>query len=57
MKIAFFPGCLVDMFYPEIGQAAVEVLEKLGCEVELPKSRCVAGSLCSIPDSPKNPSR
>lgn len=43
MKIAFFPGCLVDMFYPEIGVAAVEVLERLGCEVELPKEQVCCG--------------
>ena len=36
MKIAFFPGCMVDMFYPEIGIAAVNVLERLGCEVDMP---------------------
>ena len=27
MKIAFFPGCMVDMFYPEVGKSAVRVLE------------------------------
>ena len=37
MKIAFFPGCMVDMFYPEVGIAAVNVLERLGCEVEMPE--------------------
>ena len=37
MKIAFFPGCMVDMFYPEIGIAAVNVLERLGCEVDMPE--------------------
>ena len=31
MKVAFFPGCMVDMFYPEVGIAAVNVLERLGC--------------------------
>ena len=29
MKVAFFPGCMVDMLYPEVGIAAVNVLEKL----------------------------
>ena len=36
MKVAFFPGCMVDMIYPEIGIAAVNVLERLGCDVEMP---------------------
>lgn len=43
MKIAFFPGCLVDMFYPEVGMAAVRVLERLGCEIELPHDQVCCG--------------
>ena len=43
MKVAFFPGCMVDMFYPEVGIAAVNVLERLGCEVELPDDHVCCG--------------
>lgn len=43
MKVAFFPGCLVDMFYPEVGIAAVHVLERLGCEVEMPEEQVCCG--------------
>ena len=43
MKVAFFPGCMVDMFYPEIGIAAVNVLERLGCEVEMPEEQVCCG--------------
>lgn len=43
VKIAFFPGCLVDMFYPEVGMAAVRVLERLGCEIELPDKQVCCG--------------
>lgn len=43
MKIAFFPGCMVDMFYPEVGMAAVRVLERLGCEIELPDNQVCCG--------------
>lgn len=43
MKVAFFPGCMVDMFYPEVGIAAVNVLERLGCEVELPDDQVCCG--------------
>lgn len=43
MKIAFFPGCMVDMFYPEVGQAAVRVLERLGCEITLPEGQICCG--------------
>lgn len=43
MKIALFPGCLVDMFYPELGAAAVHVLERLGCQIKLPKEQVCCG--------------
>lgn len=43
MKVAFFPGCMVDMLYPEIGVAAVNVLERLGCEVEMPEEQVCCG--------------
>ena len=34
---------MVDMIYPEIGIAAVNVLERLGCEVELPEEQVCCG--------------
>ena len=43
MKVAFFPGCMVDMIYPEIGIAAVNVLERLGCDVEMPDEQVCCG--------------
>lgn len=43
MKVAFFPGCMVDMIYPEIGIAAVNVLERLGCDVEMPDDQICCG--------------
>lgn len=43
MKVAFFPGCMVDMFYPEVGIAAVKVLERLGCDVILPDDQVCCG--------------
>lgn len=43
MKIAFFPGCIVDMMYPDVGIAAVEVLERLGCKIELPEGQICCG--------------
>ena len=49
MKVAFFPGCMVDMLYPEVGIAAVNVLEKLGCEVELPDDQVCCGQPFSNP--------
>lgn len=43
MQIAFFPGCLVDMFYPGIGIAAVHVLERLGCDITVPEKQICCG--------------
>jgi len=43
MKAAFFPGCMVDMIYPEVGIAAVNVLERLGVELVLPKDQICCG--------------
>lgn len=36
---------MVDMFYPQVGMAAVEVLERLGCEVELPEEQTCCGQM------------
>ncbi len=43
MDIALFPGCLVDMMYPEVGMAAVHVLERLGCHITLPQDQVCCG--------------
>lgn len=43
MKVALFVTCLVDMFWPNVGKATVELLEHLGCEVEFPESQVCCG--------------
>lgn len=43
MKVALFATCLVDMFQTNVGIATVELLERLGCEVELPDSQVCCG--------------
>lgn len=43
-KIAFFGGCVIDFAYPEIGESLVEVLNKLGYEIEYPEQGC-----CGLP--------
>ena len=43
MKIHLFSQCMVDMFYPKVGIAAVEVLERLGCEIVFPKAQACCG--------------
>ena len=36
MKVALFVTCFNDTLFPEAGRAVVELLERLGCEVEFP---------------------
>lgn len=41
MKVTLFATCLVDMFQGNVGKASVELLERLGCEIDFP-----AGQVC-----------
>lgn len=43
-RVALFVTCAVNANMPEIGRAAVAVLEKNGCEVVVPEQRC-----CGMP--------
>ncbi len=43
MKIALFIPCYVDAFFPEVGIATLELLEKLGVEVEYPLDQTCCG--------------
>lgn len=43
MKIALFIPCYVDQFYPQVGIATLELLEKLGCEVHYPLNQTCCG--------------
>jgi L-lactate dehydrogenase complex protein LldE len=43
MKISLFIPCYVDQLTPEIGFAVVEVLERLGHEVEVPPGQTCCG--------------
>ena len=42
MRVALFVTCLVDLFRPTVGFAAVKLLEDAGCTVEVPRrqTRC-----------------
>ena len=42
MKVCIFSTCIVDLLFPNVGQAMVEVLERFGCETVFPKGRSVA---------------
>jgi L-lactate dehydrogenase complex protein LldE len=43
VKIALFVPCYVDQFYPRVGLAAVDVLERFGCEVVFPEAQTCCG--------------
>lgn len=45
MKIHLFSQCLIDMFYPHVAMAGVQVLERLGCEVVVPKKQVCCGQM------------
>ncbi|TAK35909.1 MAG: (Fe-S)-binding protein [Saprospiraceae bacterium] len=43
MKTALFVPCYIDQFYPRVGIATLELLEKLGCSVEYPAAQTCCG--------------
>ena len=43
MKIGLFIPCYVDQFYPKVGIATYELLQKLGCEVHFPSGQTCCG--------------
>jgi L-lactate dehydrogenase complex protein LldE len=42
-RVALFVTCLVDLFRPTVGFAAVSLLEKSGCTVEVPRAQTCCG--------------
>jgi len=42
-RVALFATCLVDLFRPSVGFAAVKLLEEAGCKVEVPASQTCCG--------------
>jgi L-lactate dehydrogenase complex protein LldE len=45
MRIALFITCLADAMFPEVGQATVRVLERLGHRVEFPRQQTCCGQM------------
>lgn len=43
MKVSLFITCLCDMFHPNVGKDTVELLERLGCEVDFPTGQTCCG--------------
>ena len=42
-RVALFVPCYVDQFYPDVGWATLELLERFGCTVEFPESQTCCG--------------
>jgi L-lactate dehydrogenase complex protein LldE len=42
-RVALFVTCLVDLFRPTVGFAAVKLLEQAGCRVEVPSAQVCCG--------------
>ncbi|MDX6750512.1 (Fe-S)-binding protein [Geminicoccaceae bacterium 1502E] len=42
-RVALFVTCLVDLFRPSVGFAAVKLLERAGCQVEVPEAQTCCG--------------
>jgi L-lactate dehydrogenase complex protein LldE len=43
MKVGLFIPCYIDAFFPEVGIATLELLERLGCAVEYPLDQTCCG--------------
>lgn len=42
-RVALFVTCLVDLYRPSVGFAAIELLEAAGCSVEVPRAQTCCG--------------
>ena len=53
-RVAFFPGCAVEYFRPDIGKAAIGVLNAIGYDVIVPEGlKCCGRPLLSLGDRKK----
>lgn len=43
MQVGLFIPCYVDQFYPNVAKACLNILEKLGCEVDYPLNQTCCG--------------
>jgi L-lactate dehydrogenase complex protein LldE len=43
MRVGLFVPCYIDQFYPQVGIATLELLEKAGCEVHYPAKQTCCG--------------
>ncbi|HYE00010.1 MAG TPA: (Fe-S)-binding protein [Alphaproteobacteria bacterium] len=51
-RVGLFVTCLVDLFRPTVGFAAVALLERAGCRVEVPEQTCCGQPAFNSGDTP-----
>ncbi len=44
-RVSLFITCLADTLFPQVGQATVTLLERLGCEVDFPSAQTCCGQM------------
>lgn len=44
MKVCIFSTCIVDLLYPDVGKATVELLQRFGCETFSLINKSAAGN-------------
>jgi L-lactate dehydrogenase complex protein LldE len=42
-RVALFVTCIVDMVFPDVGEASLEILERAGCSVAFPEAQTCCG--------------
>lgn len=42
-RVALFVTCLVDLYRPTVGFAAIRLLQEAGCQVEVPRAQTCCG--------------
>jgi glycolate oxidase iron-sulfur subunit len=42
-RVAFFPGCVVDKMFPQVGEAVIKVLQRKGVGIFLPAGQACCG--------------
>lgn len=43
LRVSLFATCIVDQFFPQVGLAMAEVLERAGCKVDFPEGQTCCG--------------
>src|SRR5690606_35918667 len=43
MRVGLFIPCYIDQFYPDVGLATLELLERVGCQVDFPLDQTCCG--------------